>query len=671
MKKIKGLIILLLSMIFIFIGTTNNIQAFGFPGLKMNPDLDQPTSKKVEIERRENIADYQENKAAIVKSSINNIHIDNTNKIKVDTEEKIEFVKSGYTGIKIAFKQRHDYSGIKVGETVLDGKVFYPVSEFKSSTDKILDKKEVEDGKIYTLGQNKDQEIQTNTEHVYKYSYEIDRSENPGFKDKQLFLFAVGENRTDYKTRYSEYNFYFPKKIEGVSKAEDFNVIYDGKYEREYKEVDGKPVFTIKILDDQNKVPPVIAQELPGDYFKLKNSKYTDYFSYFILLLGTVFSIVVYSVYGKNIEIEIKPKTKPFGDYTSSDMLVLLNEYRPSDSHKMSIILDWYKNGYIDIQPDSGDSCYIIKTKELDGEKRELYPHERDLWNVFFEGREAVNLYDLRLPNQFSFINAYNNLNMITDKVSAYGLKSKLTQKWQYISAVVVSLCNFVFLFVNIKQELSIIQFLLVQIIIAGIYVFLTANSPVKNNTSIIALGFFIPLIILGLNYLLYFKTTVNWVDMLVWLVVYGLGTMFIGFTGNYDPEEMKEIGKTQGFKLFIKDSTKGQLENLSGQNKQYFEEILPYAYAFGLGENWIEKYRSLSTSSNVDLGYNQLAFYSFLSVVEALNALHERILESDVEYELDDGSLLTDETKDDIKNGVFKVATSRTLWRNIFRFFS
>ena len=133
----------------------------------------------------------------------------------------------------------------------------------------------------------------------------------------------------------------------------------------------------------------------------------------------------------------------------------------------------------------------------------------------------------------------------------------------------------------------------------------------------------------------------------------------------------MKEIGKAQGFKLFIKDSTKGQLENLSGQNKQYFEEILPYAYAFGLGENWIEKYRSLSTSSNVDLGYNQLAFYSFLSVVEALNALHERILESDVEYELDDGSLLTDETKDDIKKGVFKVATSRTLWRNIFRFFS
>ena len=87
MKKIKGLIILLLSIIFVFIGTTNNIQAFGFPGIGNDPALDQPTSKKVEIERKENIADYQENKAAIVKSSINNIHIDNTNKIKVDTEE--------------------------------------------------------------------------------------------------------------------------------------------------------------------------------------------------------------------------------------------------------------------------------------------------------------------------------------------------------------------------------------------------------------------------------------------------------------------------------------------------------------------------------------------------------------------------------------------------------
>ena len=670
MKKIKGLIIVLLSMIFVFMGTTNNIQAFGFPGMGNDPALEQPTSKKVEIERRENIADYQENKAAIVKSSINNIHIDNTNKIKVDTEEKIEFVKSGYTGIKVAFKQRQDYTGFQVGGTVLDKKAFYPVSDFKSSTDKILNKEEIEDGKFYILGQSKDEEIQPNTEHVYKYSYEIDRSENLGFKDKQLFMYAVGQSGTEYKTRYSEYNFYFPKKIEGVSKAEDFNVIYDGKYEREYKEVDGKPVFTIKILDDQNKIPPIIAQELPGDYFKLKNSKYTDYFSYFILLLGTIFSIVVYSVYGKNIEIEIKPKTKPFGGYTSSDMLVLLNEYRAHDPHRMSIILDWYKNGYIDIQPDSGDSCYIIKTKELDGEKRELYPHERDLWNVFFEGREAINLYDLRLPNQFSFVNAYNNLNMITDKVNAYGLKSKLTKKWQYISAIAVSLCNLVFLFINIKQELSIVQFILTQIVIAAIYVFLTANSPVKNNTSIIALGFFIPLIVLSVNYLLYFKTTVNWVDMLVWLVVYGIDTMFIGFTGNYDPAEMKEIGKAEGFRLFIKDATKGQLENLSGQNKQYFEEILPYAYAFGLGENWIEKYRNLSTTSNIDLGYNQLAFYSFLSVIEALDSLHERILESDVEYELDDGSLLTDETKDDIKKGALKVATSRTLWRNIFRHF-
>lgn len=57
----------------------------------------------------------------------------------------------------------------------------------------------------------------------------------------------------------------------------------------------------------------------------------------------------------------------------------------------------------------------------------------------------------------------------------------------------------------------------------------------------------------------------------------------------------MAQLGKILGFKDFIKVAEKDRVEKLSAENPQYFYNILPYAYVFGLTKVWAEKFEGIT----------------------------------------------------------------------------
>ena len=54
-------------------------------------------------------------------------------------------------------------------------------------------------------------------------------------------------------------------------------------------------------------------------------------------------------------------------------------------------------------------------------------------------------------------------------------------------------------------------------------------------------------------------------------------------------------LAKIKEFKKFIKKAKKSQLESLLAQNPEYFYTILPYAFALGVSDDWIDKFETIN----------------------------------------------------------------------------
>lgn len=55
-----------------------------------------------------------------------------------------------------------------------------------------------------------------------------------------------------------------------------------------------------------------------------------------------------------------------------------------------------------------------------------------------------------------------------------------------------------------------------------------------------------------------------------------------------------EQLGKILGFKHFINTAEKDRIEKLSAENPQYFYNVLPYAYVFGLTKVWADKFADI-----------------------------------------------------------------------------
>ena len=57
-------------------------------------------------------------------------------------------------------------------------------------------------------------------------------------------------------------------------------------------------------------------------------------------------------------------------------------------------------------------------------------------------------------------------------------------------------------------------------------------------------------------------------------------------------------LGKLKGFKHFLETTEKSKLEELVMDNPEYFYNILPYTYVFGISDKWISKFEGIITTS-------------------------------------------------------------------------
>ena len=83
---------------------------------------------------------------------------------------------------------------------------------------------------------------------------------------------------------------------------------------------------------------------------------------------------------------------------------------------------------------------------------------------------------------------------------------------------------------------------------------------------------------------------------LLIVLVIAGTGiTMFLAVISYARTPKYNEImGKISGFRDFIKTAELDKLNELVEEDPEYFYHIVPYAYVFGLTNNWIKKFEDI-----------------------------------------------------------------------------
>lgn len=75
-------------------------------------------------------------------------------------------------------------------------------------------------------------------------------------------------------------------------------------------------------------------------------------------------------------------------------------------------------------------------------------------------------------------------------------------------------------------------------------------------------------------------------------------------------PYGKQMLKKTSGLRNFILTADKAKLESLVAQNPNYFYDILPYAYAFGLSSKWIDNFENIPITA--PCWYGSLKKFSF-----------------------------------------------------------
>jgi uncharacterized membrane protein YgcG len=371
--------------------------------------------------------------------------------------------------------------------------------------------------------------------------------------------------------------------------------------------------------------------ELPEGYFDVINIRlYRDYAicAIFIVLVFIVFLLNFKDIRDKRIVETVE--FYPPDNMNSLDLAFAYKEYA-SGQDVTSLLIYLANKGYLKIEEkdksaSKDDSFKIIKLKEYDGNNKA----EKIFFEGLFKKGDEVTTSDLN--NKFyktqnkilKLINKKSNKEKILDKKSA---KNKIAIT--VIEFIVFIIMTFIVVFADdmINESLYCLPFLL-------IFFFLLKNaiSILKNKKSVQftegIIKLFAAIILFVVLQSIIFKDymklkSYDWMAFgvgILGLIILEYLSIIISDRNKYG---IKLLGKIRGFKRFLENARKDELEKLVMENPTYFYDILPYTYVLGVSDKWIKKFESINIISPV--WYDSSNNYSETSIGEKIDKAFEK----------------------------------------------
>ena len=451
-------------------------------------------------------------------------------------------------------------------------------------------------------------------EYVIKYTYSIGMDK---LKDKDEFYYNIVGTNWNTLIDKATFTIDMPKKFDGVPGFSVGSYGTSGYDEGLLKyNVDGKTI-TGSYNGILNKGEGInIRLSLPDGYFVAAKKSLFEYLIFIIPIILALASFILRKKFLKNDLVVDEVSFYPPEGLNSLETGFI---YKGSASKKdvTSLLIYLANKGYIKIEEEKKKkickkSYKIIKVKDYDGENE----NEKTFMDGLFKTKNEVTINDLR--NNF-----YTTTNKIISNINKEENKEKIFEKGSMnkrniiLVLAVLTYCVFTIPpLVSYGENVNIMIDLLFPI--SGYLIFVMffdrKDNPDYITVSIMFLSMFclFPWLTITLPAVLY--DSFYLIETIIGFILFVFMTCLYMKGAKRTKYGLETLGKLRGFKNFLENAEKDELEGLVEKNPEYFYDILPYTYVLGVSDKWIKKFEEINVAApNWYTGYNSFVFYDFM----------------------------------------------------------
>lgn len=400
-----------------------------------------------------------------------------------------------------------------------------------------------------------------------------------------------------------------------------------------------------------------IRLTLPEGYFVKTNSNIDNIYKKFTIMFSimcVIISYILWEKYGKDDKVIESVEFYPPNGFNSAEAGFLYKGI-PDDDSIISLLIYLANKGYLKIE-ESEDGFKILKIKEYNGNN--VYE------KMFFEGLFRCSNYDEHADvakaqrimkeakkngEEITFNDAmsramksnirsypyvtkkdlynkfYTTIRKIKDEFNLKENKDKIfepsaSKKIKWLIMMIIS----IFVLITVKPMLDYgYEHVFVALFFSGIGFSVLLGSLIGTIRMPRIFGFIWGVGFGGAPWLLYVFPAL--LQDTMYLKIYAIGIIcvaiilvFMKILPKRTPYGNEIFEKLKGFKRFLKTAEKPQLESLVLQNPEYFYNILPYTYALGVSDVWINQFEIIAIkapdwydSTNT---FNMHSFGSFMT---------------------------------------------------------
>lgn len=432
--------------------------------------------------------------------------------------------------------------------------------------------------------------------HVYTIKYTYDIGKDPLKNADELYFNLIGD---EWDTSISNVNFKitmpksFDKSLLGFSSGRTGSINSSNVY---YTVNDNIITGSLaKTLYEGQAL--TVRLTLPEGYFVGASSNIDIFFVLVIIfcLICIIIADRLWSKYGKDDKVIETVEFYPPEGCNSAEVQFLYDGV--SDTKGIiSLLVYLADKGYLKIENNSDlekNNIRITKLKEYDGDNG----FEREFFEgLFSKYKDSVTISYLKDRFYETFNKIKSTFNSEANKNLIF--ESKSHKKSKIIMGMIIA----IYALITIKP---ILEYGDVGVLItAMVFPVIGFSIVIGTFTRKTGIPEIIPLIfgvIFGGMPLIYHilpivtQSTTNLVMYIIGVICIVVLVLFIKIMPKRTPYGTEMLGKIKGFKRFLETAEKEQLESLVEENYEYFYNILPYTYALGVSDVWMNQFESIA----------------------------------------------------------------------------
>ncbi|MBP5512405.1 DUF2207 domain-containing protein, partial [Candidatus Saccharibacteria bacterium] len=461
---------------------------------------------------------------------------------------------------------------------------------------------EREDGYLTLKIGDKDKTLTGEQHYTISYKYNIGRDRLEGADE---FYFNLIGTRWDTKISGVTFSITMPKEFDtskigfstGTYGSTGSDYVY---YKVNGNKISGRVYKTLARGEGLN-----VRIELPEGYYVNAGITVSPiYYAFYIVpLIGLAVAIYVWSKYGRDRKIFVKPEYFPPEGLNSLEVGFFYKGVAGSKD-ALSLLIYLANKGYLKVETVEGkkglfgekEDVKLIKLKDYNGDKSS----ERKFLSGLFTDRDEVLVSDLY--NKFykttssilSNINSEKNRNKIFEKTGKW---SFLVGALAVLSYALITIPPFM-LYGDTEYMILALTFPLFGFGAIAAAPRVSEDVPfIKLFLSFWGLGFG------GIPYAFVVVPQILLVPELIWPYVVGViaiigMVVFFNLIPRRTEYGAQKLAEMKGFKDFLKSVEKDRIEKMVEEYPTYFYDILPYAYVLGVSNKWIKKFEDMNLTA-------------------------------------------------------------------------